>query len=171
LNACKLLDLALILPSDTLPLFQLHRWTFVGDGTGYQYPNHGFDLGALYSASAHSASNGLDFSNATPTPSIRHQMLDNDNSDYSLQTSHSIGNFATSIDSHDSIGTSDSLSMNSAMSSLTGESGPSSISSNISSASRSTLTPNTAQQQHHPFVPHIVLLNSILNYLSVSILC
>lgn len=31
LNACKLLDLAIILPSDILPQFQLHRWAFLGD--------------------------------------------------------------------------------------------------------------------------------------------
>src|SRR6218665_2192749 len=126
LNACKLLDLALILPSDTLPIFQLHRWTFVGDGTGYQYPNHMFDLGTLFSASANSASNGLDF-NSTPTPSARHQMLDNDGNEYNtLQTSHSTGNFAASNDNQDSIGTMDSLSMSSALSSLN-ESGPNSI--------------------------------------------
>jgi len=92
--------------------------------------------------------------------------------EYTLQTSYSTGNFATSIDNHDSIGTADSLSMSSAMSSAT-ESGPSSIQSlsSMSVGSKTTLTPSTVQQaQHQPFVPHIVLLNSILNYLSVSIL-
>jgi len=31
LSACKLLDLALVLPSDLLPQFQLYRWAFTGD--------------------------------------------------------------------------------------------------------------------------------------------
>jgi hypothetical protein len=31
LAACKLLDLALVLPGDFLPHFQLYRWAFVGD--------------------------------------------------------------------------------------------------------------------------------------------
>jgi len=34
LHACKLLDLALTLPADTIPQFQLYRWAFVGDGGG-----------------------------------------------------------------------------------------------------------------------------------------
>ncbi|ELU14591.1 hypothetical protein CAPTEDRAFT_134195 [Capitella teleta] len=31
LAACKLLDLALVLPADLLPQFQLYRWAFIGD--------------------------------------------------------------------------------------------------------------------------------------------
>ncbi|CAH1798847.1 unnamed protein product [Owenia fusiformis] len=32
LAACKLLDLALVLPADALPQFQLYRWAFTGEG-------------------------------------------------------------------------------------------------------------------------------------------
>ena len=31
LNACKLLDLTMALPSETLPQFQMYRWAFVGE--------------------------------------------------------------------------------------------------------------------------------------------
>ncbi|XP_064627681.1 protein dopey-1-like isoform X4 [Lineus longissimus] len=31
LSACKLLDLALVMPADALPQFQLYRWAFIGD--------------------------------------------------------------------------------------------------------------------------------------------
>ena len=31
LAACKLLDVALILPSEVIPQFQLYRWAFTGD--------------------------------------------------------------------------------------------------------------------------------------------
>ncbi|XP_074662898.1 protein DOP1A-like [Tubulanus polymorphus] len=33
LSACKLLDLALVMPADSLPQFQVYRWAFLGDST------------------------------------------------------------------------------------------------------------------------------------------
>ena len=39
LAACKLLDVALILPSEIIPQFQLYRWAFTGDpGSDDQQP-------------------------------------------------------------------------------------------------------------------------------------
>ncbi|XP_077977408.1 protein DOP1A-like isoform X2 [Glandiceps talaboti] len=34
LSACKLLDLALVLPVDMMPQFQLYKWAFIGDNSG-----------------------------------------------------------------------------------------------------------------------------------------
>lgn len=32
LSACKLLDMAIAMPADLLPQFQVYRWAFIGDG-------------------------------------------------------------------------------------------------------------------------------------------
>ena len=185
LNACKLLDLALILPSDTLPIFQLHRWSFVGDAICFNSTHSfgaAFDLGTLYSASACSASMVSDI-NATPV-SGRHQMdAPYDQADQgsqppsiiSIHSSHSASNFGTEFGSESSTITPgfDSLSLNSGVSTLdsnaTLTSQPASLPPMSSSANTLTTINGTSTNRPFPnFIPHIVFLNSILNYLSVS---
>lgn len=39
LNACKLLDLSLALPADSLPQMQMYRWAFVGDSASHYMPS------------------------------------------------------------------------------------------------------------------------------------
>lgn len=174
LNACKLLDLALILPSDTLPIFQLHRWSFVGDAISFHNSNISgalFDLGALFSASASSAAMVSDV-NATPVSS-RHQILEqqqnvdmSDGVSVSMHSSHSANNLesatSTCTITTETTNAFDSLSLNSGISGH--ESQPSSLPP-LSSIATSNAT---ATSRPYPnFIPHIVFLNSLLNYLSV----
>ena len=175
LNACKLLDLAIILPSDTLPIFQLHRWSFVGDAISFHTPNGAFDFGTLFSASASSAAMINDI-NAMPISS-RHLMEDNTDGNQpssmvSLHSSHSASNFAYESDSTTIF---DSLSLNSHISdSNFGGSQASSLPPTLSSSTSAlpvsnSSAPTPANRVNYPnFIPHIVFLNSLLNYLSVS---
>ena len=198
LNACKLLDLALILPSDTLPIFQLHRWSFVGDAISFHNSNISgalFDLGTLFSASASSASMVSDV-NATPV-SGRHQMEQQQQlqttddgqsttttagqSTVSMHSSHSASNLESVAAGSEVGGTAssstlshafDSLSLNSGISGH--ESGHSSLPplSSFGTAAATTASGgnNGSSSRPYPnFIPHIVFLNSLLNYLSVCL--
>src|SRR5699024_1467010 len=116
-------------------------------------------LGTLFSASASSASMVSDI-NATPV-SGRHQMESLDTSDSqpaSIHSSHSATNLETVSDT--ATVTFDTASLNSAISGheSTNSGQPSSLLSSATATNRPCPT----------FIPHIVFLNSILNYLSVS---
>lgn len=138
LNASKLLDLALILPSDTLPQFQLHRWAFLGDSSN----STSFDITTIFTALS-KADMGL------PLDTISIFSADD-------QQFASLGTVSSNIDS---MAGGDSASLHSS-------------STHDSSQGATSLPPILAsvngRSQMKNYIPHIVIINSILNYLSVS---
>lgn len=53
LEACKLLDLAIALPADSLPQFQMYRWAFVGGDSTNSI--NGMNKSALHPTSLNSS--------------------------------------------------------------------------------------------------------------------
>lgn len=48
LGACKLLDLAIAMPADSLPQFQMYRWSFVGGNVSSTTLSNGVNKSALH---------------------------------------------------------------------------------------------------------------------------
>ncbi len=57
LAACKLLDLAIAMPADALPQFQMYRWAFVGGNREATNLSNGINKSALHPNSTITASN------------------------------------------------------------------------------------------------------------------
>lgn len=162
MNACKLLDLALILPADSLPQFQLHRWAFLGDSTS---PTS-FDITTIFSALS-KADNALpldtisifSFDDRASSNDIQMQMLSNEVASSTTSTTAGGGGDTTSLHSNS---ISDSASQFGPQSLPATLSSSSSINTNTNGSGRSATMKN--------YIPHIVIINSILNYLTVSLL-
>lgn len=169
LNACKLLDIALLLPSDSLPQFQLHKWAFISD-----YNLHSFDWNNLLTSGLILSNNNIANSNDLMAQTNRYAQADNSilstmssvggsNSDFSEQfsslnlelnldniKSHSETNSLTSAFDTNSTGAPHSLPVNL------------NTSLSCNNATKETSINITT------FIPHVVFINSLLNYLTVS---
>lgn len=164
LNACKLLDLALILPADSLPQFQLHRWAFLGDSTS---PTS-FDITTIFTALS-KADNALPLdtisifsfddrsTNNNNNESLLQSLLNEANATVSSSTTTTFGGDTTSLHSN-------SVPDSSA------QHGPQSLPATLSSNSLNTTASsgNSRPGTMKNYIPHIVIINSILNYLTVS---
>lgn len=129
LNACKLLDLVMLLPADSLPQFQLHRWAFLADSVTANM--FSFDIGSIL----FNQTTGENHFDEQQQPNSINSMDNN-----GLEATGGGGGGAASLDTLSL----DSLQSTSQPKSLTTQSGP-------------------------HFVPHIVFINNILNFLSVSV--
>lgn len=165
LNACKLLDIALLLPSDSLPQFQLHKWAFISD-----YNIHSFDWNNLLISGLTSANN-----NDLIGQINRHTQIDNSilSAMSSVTGGSSSGDLSEQFSSLNLELNLDNLKSHSETNSLasgfdTSSTGaPHSLPVNLNTSLNISNTKETPMNIT-TFIPHVVFINSLLNYLTVS---
>lgn len=177
LNACKLLDLALLLPSDILPQFQLHKWAFINTdsfpsiSTNIRQPIDW--LGGISPFSEPIVLNLATTNTTTASSSTNNVQTD------SILSNTTTTNFQSSepsllMENNAPKSLSETVSLNSSSTTTTmfdtqsPQSLPANLNTSISSAT-STITLNQCNNNETTFVPHVVFINQLLNYLTVNI--
>ncbi|KPM03465.1 dopey-1-like protein [Sarcoptes scabiei] len=155
LNACKLLDLALLLPSDILPQFQLHKWTFVSDADLDSEINEW--LSPFYE---------INSSNRQSS------MIDNCQFASCID---SLNDQPSSLNLDINLPRTNDFKCNSETTSLTSNydsnstGAPQSLPINLNSTPANNTNHKEITATTTTFIPHIILINQLLNYLTVGL--
>ncbi|KAH9425389.1 Protein dopey-1 [Dermatophagoides pteronyssinus] len=164
LNACKLLDLALLLPSDILPQFQLHKWAFINTDSFPLSTNIRQPIDWLGGISPFAEPIVL---NLQTDSSIISNISQQSSEQQTTSSTSSLG----MVENLKSLP--ETISLNSTITFDSPQSLPANLNSSSSLSCSSTITLNHQCNNNNnneaTFIPHVVFINHLLNYLTDSI--
>lgn len=162
LNACKLLDLALLLPSDILPQFQLHKWAFINTDSFPLSTNIRQPIDWLGGISPFAEPIVL---NLQTDSSIISNISQQSSEQQTTSSTSSLG----MVENLKSLP--ETISLNSTITFDSPQSLPANLNSSSSLSCSSTITLNHQCNNNNnneaTFIPHVVFINHLLNYLTV----